>query len=334
MSRKEYILGSLGILLLVGVGFVIGFMIADRATPDPGRVQPTISMPPRGSDKDNDGLLGPVNRVITESARLSPKSGKLIEGPRELCGLTTYDRQGKRVNNSYYLVSSTSPMGRDEYAYNDKGNISEMTVRDDSNTILGKEIYTYEYDAVGNWTKMIASTAIYSGGKVRQQPTEVTYRNITYYADQTIVDIAESNLPSTDSHADDERPQGDLESLRGAFDAWIAATNARDVDKLMTLYDSKLDTFYRAQNVSRDFVRDDKTRSFKRTGAFEVAAREVETTMASDNSTATMRFHKTYVVKIDGREHHGEVLDWLRWRRTEEGWKIAGERDLRVLRRD
>ncbi|MDQ3818952.1 MAG: nuclear transport factor 2 family protein, partial [Acidobacteriota bacterium] len=145
--------------------------------------------------------------------------------------------------------------------------------------------------------------------------------------------IARSNPPSTDNTGD-ERPKGDLESLRGAFDSWIASTNARDVDKLMTLYDSKLDTFYRAQNVSKDFVREDKARSLKRADVIEVAASGVETTMAGDNGTATMRFHKRYAVKIDGRERRGEVLDWLRWRRTDEGWKIVGERDLKVLRRD
>ncbi|MDQ3819348.1 MAG: hypothetical protein M3362_16955, partial [Acidobacteriota bacterium] len=179
MSRKEYILGSLGILLLVGVGFAVGLMIAGRVATDADRANTASSVPHRGSDKDNDGLLGPVNRVMTESARLSVKSGKVVEGARELSALTTYDRQGKRVDNSYYLVSSTSPVGREEYAYDDKGNLSEMTVRDDGNNVTGKEVYAYEYDSVGNWTKMTTSTALYGGGKVREQPTEVTYRNIT-----------------------------------------------------------------------------------------------------------------------------------------------------------
>ncbi|MDT5123181.1 MAG: hypothetical protein QOC96_2663 [Acidobacteriota bacterium] len=334
MLRKDYILGSLGILLLVGVGFAIGFMIADGREPNPNTVQSTSSVPRLGSDKDNDGLVGPVNRVMTESAKLSPKSGKLIEGPRELCELTTYDRQGKRVDNSYYLVSNSSQVGREEYAYDDKGNISEMTVRDNSNNVLSKEIYTYEYDAVGNWTKMITSTAVYGGGKVRQQPTEVTYRNIAYYLDQTIAEIAKSNLPLTDSLTDEQHSQGDLESLRGALDGWVAATNARDVEQLMSFYSSKVDTFYHSQNVSQEFVRADKTRSLKRVEAIEMSANGTEITMSSDNRTATMRFHKTYAVKMDGREHHGEVLEWLRWQRTDDGWKIVGERDIRVLRKD
>ena len=334
MLRKDYILGLLGILLVVGVGFAIGLMIADGRMSNSGTVQLTSSMTPLGSDKDNDGLVGPVNRVMTESARLSPKSGKLIEGPRQLCGLTTYDRQGKRVDNSYYMVSNYSQAGQEEYAYDDKGNIGETTVRDNNNNILSKEIYTYEYDSVGNWTKRITSTAVFEGGKVRQQPTEVTYRNIAYYFDQTITDIAKSNLLLTDSLTEEQRPQGDFESLRGALDEWVAATNARDVEKLMTFYNSKVDAFYHSQNVSQEFVRADKTRSFKRAEAIEVNASRPEITMSSDNRMATMRFHKTYAIKMDGREHHGEVLSLLRWQRTDDGWKIVGERDLRVLRKD
>jgi hypothetical protein len=40
-----------------------------------------------------------------------------------------------------------------------------------------------------------------------------------------------------------------------------------------------------------------------------------------------MRFRKRYRIGARG----GEVLQELRWRRTPSGWKIVGERDLRVL---
>ena len=102
----------------------------------------------------------------------------------------------------------------------------------------------------------------------------------------------------------------------------------------MSFYNSKVNAFYHSQNVSQEFVRADKTRSLKRVDAIEVHANGPEITMSSDNRLATMRFHKTYAVKIDGREHHGETLEWLRWQRTDDGWKIVGERDIRVLRKD
>jgi YD repeat-containing protein len=334
MFKKKFILGSVGILLLAALGFAVGYIISDKRISNPGGALSANAILPLGSDKETDGLKGPVNRVMVESARLSLKSGRLVEGARELCELTTYNRQGKRVDNSYYLVASDAQAGREEYAYDEQGNLNEMTVRDQNNNIVSKEVYNYEYDAVGNWTKRVTSTAIYEGGQVKQQPTEVTHRNITYYLDQAIADIANSNSSTAENAGDEEHSRGDLETLRRAFDGWIAATNAQDVDHLIGFYNSKVETFYRAQNVSQDFVRDDKTRSFKRVSAIEVSATAPDIMMSGDNRTATMRFHKTYAVKMDGREHHGEVLEWLRWQRTDDGWKIVGERDLRVLRKD
>jgi YD repeat-containing protein len=334
MLRKTYILGSLGILLLACIGLAIGLMISYGHIPNASLTQPPSSMPQLGSDKENDGLIGPVNKVMTESAKLSSKAGRVVEGPRELSELATYDRQGKKVSNSYYLISVNNQVGKEEYAYDDKGNISEMTVRDSGNNILSKEVYAYEYDAIGNWTKRVTYVVVYEGGKVRQQPTEATYRNITYYYDQTVANIARPNQNSIDTSASDERGQGDLESLRGALDAWIAATNARDADKLISFYNSKVDAFYRSENVSQEFVRSDKTGWFKRADLLEVKATNPEITMSGDGRTAIMRFHKTYTVKIGVREHHGEVLEWLKWVRTDDGWKIVGERDIRVLRKD
>ncbi len=44
-----------------------------------------------------------------------------------------------------------------------------------------------------------------------------------------------------------------------------------------------------------------------------------------------MRFRKRY--NIEGiRNSRGEVLQELRWAKTDEGWKIIGERDVRVIR--
>jgi hypothetical protein len=45
-----------------------------------------------------------------------------------------------------------------------------------------------------------------------------------------------------------------------------------------------------------------------------------------------MRFRKKYAISGGGvGERRGEVLQELRWQRTPDGWKIVGERDLRVL---
>jgi hypothetical protein len=336
MSRKINLLGLLGIFLLACIGFAVGFSISSTwvQPPPPEAVGPASSITPLGSDKDQDGLSGPVNRVRTETAKLSSKSGKLIEGPRQLLESTTYDRQGQRIESSYNLVSINPETGVEEYAHDDKGNVSEMTLRGSNNEILRKEVYAYEMDDVGNWNKMVTSTLLYEEGRMSRQPTEVTYRNITYYFDQSIADIVKSNPPEPDKPSGSADARGDFSSLRGAFDGWLAAANARDLDKLMSFYSRKMDLFYRARNVSQEAVLADRTRLFRRADKIEVSADAPEITLSGDRQTATMRFDKTYLMRVNGREHHGKVLQQLRWQLTDEGWKIVSERDVKVLLRD
>jgi len=45
-----------------------------------------------------------------------------------------------------------------------------------------------------------------------------------------------------------------------------------------------------------------------------------------------MRFAKKYRVADGRRTKSGEVIQELRWRRTNDGWRIFSERDIRVIR--
>jgi YD repeat-containing protein len=326
--------GSLGIFLLASVAFVISFALSYGWTQHntPSVQSAASSVSPLGSDKEQAGLSGPVNRVRTETAKLFLRSGKLVEGERELFESTTYDPQGGRVDNSYFLVSSNAQTGKEEYAYDDRGNVSEMTLRDNNNNILGKEVYDYEYDAVGNWVKMLTSTVVYEEGRVSTRPTEVTYRTISYYFDQAVAELAESGSSTTDALSDEQRARADAASLRVALDGWIAATNGRDIESLMRFYNSKIEAFYRARDVAQDVVREDRARMFQRAEAIEVSVGDPEITTNPEDGTATMSFRKNYVIKVNGRERRGEVIQQLRWLRTEEGWKIVSERDVKVLR--
>ena len=328
MFGKPYAPGFLGLLLLTCIGFFVGFFITYGWIQQNQLPHRAAALLPLESDRAMDGLQGPVNRVRTETARLVLKGGKLTEEPRELLELTLYDSQGKEVESTYYLVSGNRQAGKEEYAHDEKGNVSEMTLRDANNNILSREIYTYEHDAIGNWVKMVTSRATYEGGKLTRQPIEVTYRNITYYFDQAIAEIVNSNPASGEG----PRGTGDLAALRGALSDWVAATNARDLEKLLKFYGSKIEVFYRARNVTPEFVREDKANSFERAEAMEVSAGKPEITINSDETLATMRFRKEYFVRMNGRERRGQVQQVLEWKWTDEGWKIVGERDQRILR--
>lgn len=157
---------------------------------------PSISI--QDSNKEQDGLIGPVRRVRTERAELSMKFGKMTEGQRSLVNTTTYNLQGNSIDNTYYLVTERNrSVGKEEYEYDDKGNVTEVTLRNNHGAILSREVFTYEFDMVGNWNKMVTSLVIYERGKLSYEPVEVTYRNISYYFTEAIAKSENSTSSQT-----------------------------------------------------------------------------------------------------------------------------------------
>src|ERR1041384_5292709 len=138
------------------------------------------------TDRARDGLNGPVRRVRTETAKVLVKDGKIVEGPRVLLETATYDMKGAKIDNAYYLAAGGALTGREVYKYDDKGNIVEMTLYNADGSVMSKEVYQYEFDAMGNWTKMVTSVAIIENSKLSYEPTEITYRSISYYLEDTV----------------------------------------------------------------------------------------------------------------------------------------------------
>ena len=143
------------------------------------------------SSKEQDGLAGSVRRVKTESAKLHVKSGRLEEGPLQLLETTTYGLDGSRIENLSFPIVST-PVGKEEYRYDDKGNIVEMTLRANDGSILSREAYEYEFDRFGNWKKMVTSLVVFEGGELKREPVEITYRTLTYYFDDAVAGVLAS----------------------------------------------------------------------------------------------------------------------------------------------
>ena len=150
--------------------------------------RPAISV--LDSTKEQDGLVGSVRRVKTESARIELKEGRAIEGPPQLVEVTTYGIKGNRIENTSYPVPG-SLVGKEEYKYDEKGNITEMTLRDDRGAIVSREAYSYEFDKFGNWTRMVTSLVVFENGELKREPVEVTYRTVTYYYDDTVAKAVE-----------------------------------------------------------------------------------------------------------------------------------------------
>jgi len=153
------------------------------------QTQPTSAVE-NGSDLSRDGLQGPVRRIRTEVVKVVSADGKITEnGKRVLLETAEYDLKGTKTVNQYFPVAGSAPTGREVYKYDDKGNISEMTLSGTDGSLVSKETYKYEYDSLGNWTKMTTSVAVVENGAISFEPTEVTYRTISYY-----LNAAMSNL--------------------------------------------------------------------------------------------------------------------------------------------
>lgn len=120
--------------------------------------------------------------------------------------------------------------------------------------------------------------------------------------------------------------------LRRALEDWIAATNARDIERQMSYYPPVLRAFYLTRNAPRAAVRAEKERVFRRAHTVDVRAAAPELIIQDAGRAAVMRFRKRYLIEGGGQNRSGEVVQELRWQLTPEGWKIFSERDVRVIR--
>jgi protein TonB len=143
------------------------------------------------SDRGRDGLTGPVRRVRTEVAKLSSETGKLQEGKHAVLEVVAYDIKGNKIENQYFPIAGANLTGKEVYKYDEKGNISEMTLLNADGSLLSKEVYKYEFDFAGNWNKMTTAVGVMEAGKISFEPTEVTYRSIMYYLDENMMKMAQ-----------------------------------------------------------------------------------------------------------------------------------------------
>lgn len=167
---------------------LVGSNLSIQAQTEKPRTPHSNAAGSRNSDQDE--LKGPVRRVRVEIAQILVKNGNLVEGLRELRGIATYDQKGLKIDSVTYPREDSMRRGREQYRYDDKGNIVELVLLGDDGSILSKVIYKYELDELGNWKKMTSAIAVYENGTLRYEPIEVTYRTITYYYGQAVDKLA------------------------------------------------------------------------------------------------------------------------------------------------
>ncbi|MBA3440062.1 MAG: hypothetical protein H0T92_09375 [Pyrinomonadaceae bacterium] len=117
--------------------------------------------------------------------------------------------------------------------------------------------------------------------------------------------------------------------LGQALNDWITATTQRDIEWQMSFYAPVLTTYYRQSDVPQDFVREEKARIFAEAPANEPRLLgEPQITFSDRGRVATMRVRISNLTEGGGQNRPGGVIRELRWRKTDEGWKIFSERDL------
>ena len=131
---------------------------------------------------------------------------------------------------------------------------------------------------------------------------------------------------------DRDRGSNEADILRSALNDWIRATNRRDIPKQMTYYMPQLRAYYLTRNTPRDEVLKEKQRIFANARAVDISAADPEIVFQDGGRTAVMRFNKRYKVADRAKTRTGEVIQELRWERTDGGWRIFSERDIRVIR--
>ena len=196
MKRRTGLMLPLA-LLAAAAGIEPAAALADSSRVGGKAEASPAARPLTDTDRDRDGLAGPVRRVRTETAKLTNKGGKPAEGQRAVLESVAYDIKGNKTENAYFPVPGAALTGKEVYRYDDKGNIIEMTLLNTDGTLLSKEVYSYEFDNFGNWTKMTTSVAVIEGGKLSYEPTEVTYRAISYYLDEaTLAKMSQPAAPA------------------------------------------------------------------------------------------------------------------------------------------
>ena len=92
----------------------------------------------------------------------------------------TYDTEGRLIESNLTMMGME--VNRRTFVYDEVGNKSEEVSYNENGTLVGKSLFTREYDKSGNWTTEILSNA--SGWDAEfglSTPVQITRRVITYW---------------------------------------------------------------------------------------------------------------------------------------------------------
>lgn len=266
----------------------------------------------------------------TISARRSLLIGVGLLASLALVGLGAffYDRQSQPSANLPGDVSSTTSPASQRLA--NSASSSKDTTPTDSDALEMKDSAAVE--------KMPSTVAENhkKGSPRAETPVNSAAAKQTGLPKEAAIDekAATGEQPQNQGKSDESPNQTALETeLNTSFNHWISATNSRDIEGQMNYYAPKVNSYYRTRNASQNAVRAEKRRVFSRASVVDIQTGKPEISLSPDGQTATMRFHKKYVIKEGRRSRSGEVVQELQWVKSGSGWRIVSERDVKVINR-
>jgi ketosteroid isomerase-like protein len=205
-----------------------------------------------------------------------------------------------------------------------------------SSTGSNGESYRVTFTPVGGGRELRVTRRISSTELNQPIVIESVYDRVSAIADWGVYGDPRKVGPAiaglVGARAGERDEQGQADALRTSLQAWVGATNEKDIGTQMTFYMPTLLAYYLTRNTPCDAVRAEKSRVFARATHININADEPEVVFLEQGRVAVMRFRKRYEIEGGPSAREGEVVQELRWRRTDGGWKIYSERDIRVIR--
>jgi hypothetical protein len=115
----------------------------------------TLSKPT--SDREKNGLVGPVESVHVERMGSSNFSGQWIQEPRSYQDTEIFDERGNLIERITFSPDGGQyPSTKWGFVYDSKGNILERRYYGSDEIIVRKDLYTYTSDAGGKQTEIMS----------------------------------------------------------------------------------------------------------------------------------------------------------------------------------
>ncbi len=110
------------------------------------------SVPKRESDREHDGFVGLVKKVFVVWSPISGSNYPVGSRCRQMTNV--YDESGRLMQHSVYPSACGSDEIRDDYSYDLKRRLIEITGYDGDGQISDRRVYSYSGDDRVPWVRL------------------------------------------------------------------------------------------------------------------------------------------------------------------------------------